>query len=373
MRANIFAAVTRWVVIIDLMASVAAADDVVATVLEGAAVTLTAEFDPAVGPFYYQWSKDGVILPDEQGPTLHLARVQMSDAGAYIVYVTNEGGTGTSPPAMLRVSALNPSRLSSFSLIAAGSPLIIGFTLSGESDATAPFLIRAAGPALEQFGVERFMRDPRLQVFDSAAAMAENDNWVDSPNLAAARSEVAAFAFSTGSLDSALVLNVGATSYAAQVSGSGGERGSALFELFHLTSTSTADYPRLRSISARVVVAPEDKTVIAGFTIRGTSPLRILARAIGPGLSPLGIDSPFEDPTLSLVRDKTVIAANDNWTDGNVATIADAVRQARAFPSTPGSTDAALVALLAPGSYTVHLGGISGPAGTALIELYELP
>lgn len=207
-------------------------------------------------------------------------------------------------------------------------------------------MIRAAGPALEQFGVETFMRDPKLQVFNSGTAVVDNDNWLDSPNLSAARSAVSAFAFATGSLDSALLLNVGAKSYTAQVSESGGAHRSALLELFDLTSTAAWETPRVVAISARVVISPDVQTVIPGFTIRGVSSLRIFARAIGPGVAHFGLTSPLEDPTLSLLRDKTVIAANDDWTEGNVVTLADADRQVGAIALAPGSRDAALFALL---------------------------
>jgi len=373
MRANVLFAVTRWLATIGFIVSVARAEEVIETVMEGSAVTLTAEFDPAVGPIYYQWSKDGVTLPDERGPTLRFAPVQISDAGAYIVYVSNAGGTANSAPALLRVSALNPSRLSHFSLIAAGSPLIIGFALGGGNAAATPFLIRAAGPALEQFGVETFMHDPKLQVFNTGAAIAENDNWLDSSNLTAARTKVAAFAFSTGSLDSALLLTVGAKSYTAQISESGGARSSALFELFDLGSTATPENPRLVNISARVVIAPDDPTVIAGFTIRGHSPLRILARAIGPTLASFGVSAPLPDPTLTLYRGQTVIAANDNWRDSGAIAMTAAARQAGAFELPLDSRDAALVGLLAPGSYTLRVGATGNIGGETLIELYELP
>jgi hypothetical protein len=44
-----------------------------------------------------------------------------------------------------------------------------------------------------------------------------------------------------------------------------------------------------------------------------------------------------------------------------------------AFALVPGSADAALLIHLAPGAYTVHLSGLGGTSGNALIEVYEVP
>jgi hypothetical protein len=52
------------------------------------------------------------------------------------------------------------------------------------------------------------------------------------------------------------------------------------------------------------------------------------------------------------------------------ATIAEAVG---AFPLGAASKDAALVVTLPPGSYTVHVSGVGGSTGVALVEVYLVP
>jgi pectate lyase len=59
-------------------------------------------------PFTYQWSKDGVEIPGATEAILPLPAVQESDAGTYVVVVTNAGGSATSDPATLTVNAVPP-------------------------------------------------------------------------------------------------------------------------------------------------------------------------------------------------------------------------------------------------------------------------
>mgnify|MGYP003339754500 CR=1 FL=1 len=54
-------------------------------------------------PFFYQWNKDGVPLPNQTNATLSLAAVQPSDAGGYSVTVTNLQGTTNSATGTLTV------------------------------------------------------------------------------------------------------------------------------------------------------------------------------------------------------------------------------------------------------------------------------
>lgn len=342
--------------------------------MEGTSVTLTAEFDPVVGPVQFRWSKDGVALPNQLGPSVRLSPVQISDAGSYTVEVSNTGGTAKSAPAALRVAAVNPSRISHFSLTAAGSPMIVGMGLTeGKTEASTPYLIRAAGPALEQFKISSFLRDPRLKVITAGAVLAENDNWISSPDQIAAQAAAQAFAFRSGSLDAALLLPLRSGNYTTQLSDPNGNRNLGMLELYDLSAAAHYHHPRLTTISARLLILPNEKVITAGFTIRGGASLRIMARAVGPGLSQLGVSNVLANPALALYRGTTVIASNDNWRDANVAMLDTAAQQAGAFALPRDSNDAALVTLLPPGYYTLRLENPENGGGIALFELYELP
>jgi len=363
-----------WFATAVTLASLARSDTgFVQTVKEGAQVTLSAEFDAGIGPFHFQWSKDGVTVPNENGPTLRLPSIRMSDAGTYVVYVSNSGGTANSQPARLRVKPESPGRLSNFAVIASEETLIMGFALAEGSDfQETPFLVRAAGPALEQFGITRFKNDPQLKIFRQSLLAAENDNWSDAA-IATAATSVQAFEFTAGSLDAAVILPLQATGYTAVVNAPEGNEGSALIELFELSTETDHRRPRLVNLSARVAVGSSDDTVIAGFTISGKSPVKILARAIGPSLRQFGVSDALTDPKLQLFRGSTLIGSNDDWRQGGALLIADAAREVGAFALPLNSLDSALMSLLPPGSYTLQLTGTTNLGGSALIELYEMP
>ena len=107
--------------------------------------------------------------------------------------------------------------------------------------------------------------------------------------------------------------------------------------------------------------------MIGGFIISGNSPRRVIVRALGPSLVGAGISDVLPDPTLDLrASDGSRIAFNDNWKDSQQAEI-----EATGIPP-PNDLEAAIVATLAPGSYTAILRGNAQASGIALLEIYDL-
>jgi hypothetical protein len=106
-----------------------------------------------------------------------------------------------------------------------------------------------------------------------------------------------------------------------------------------------------------------------GFVIGGTTPRRVLIRAIGPGLAPFGVTGVMANPTLAVFNGALQIGANDDWS-GDVAL--DATFAAvGAFGLPPASRDAALVVTLPPGAYTATVrGATAADAGEVLVEVY---
>ena len=74
------------------------------TVALGATVTLSAGAS-GTAPLSYQWKKNGASLAGKTGSTLSFAQAKASDAGSYIVEVTNSAGAITSRPATLTVQS----------------------------------------------------------------------------------------------------------------------------------------------------------------------------------------------------------------------------------------------------------------------------
>lgn len=257
---------------------------------------------------------------------------------------------------------------------AGGEPLIMGFAV-GAGPAPS-LLLRGVGPTLAGFGVGGVLADPVLTVFGpNSAVVAGNDDWGSAGNgvqISAAASQAGAFALPVASRDAAVLSNLGGAAYTVQLTGKSGAAGAALIEAYDLSSAGGA--APLVNLSARARAGAGAEALIAGFVVGGTSPQRLLVRAVGPTLSGFGVTGVLADPTLTVFRGATEITANDNW--WTAATAAQAMAAAAAtgaFPLGFESRDAALLVTLAPGAYSAVVSGVGGGAGAALVELYAVP
>jgi uncharacterized protein (DUF1800 family) len=258
--------------------------------------------------------------------------------------------------------------------------LTAGFVING----TAPkqVVIRAVGPTLgaAPFNVGGVLADPQLTVFgpnSSTTVAAANDNWAaaNAANFAA----VGAFALQANSRDAAVVATLQPGSYTAQVSGVGGTTGTAIVEVYEVGAPAG----RFANLSTRAQVGGTAGPLTPGFVITaGSGTRKVLIRAAGPALTPLGVTGVLANPTMTLRRTGTgggVVATNDNWSTqtgtGNTTTaeiLRLAFEQNGAFPFPPNSQDAALLLDLVPGNYTVEVTGVGNTAGVAIVELYDL-
>jgi hypothetical protein len=78
------------------------------------------------------------------------------------------------------------------------------------------------------------------------------------------------------------------------------------------------------------------------------------------------LPDPLADPAIDLYQGATLIMSNNNWKDSQEAEI-----EATGIPPT-NDLEAAIVATLAPGSYTAILRGNDGGTGNGLVEVYDL-
>ncbi len=248
--------------------------------------------------------------------------------------------------------------------------LTMGFVLaSGATPATSPLLVRAAGPALRAFGVSSALDAPRIEFHAGPARIAANDGWGGGDGLLAAFAQVGAFPFARGSRDSALLPpSLAAGSYSAVIAGPTG--GTVLAEVYDASLLSGRGSVSQRLVNLSVL-KDSSSPVIAGLTIAGDGPSTVLLRAVGPSLAGFGLRDVMGDPQLTLYRGANAIARNDNW--GGQPLVGAAGSRAGAFSLPATSRDAALVATLAPGSYTVHAADRTGASGQVLLEIYEVP
>lgn len=248
--------------------------------------------------------------------------------------------------------------------------LIVGVGIGGaNTSGSKAVLLRGVGPTLAAFGVAGTLPDPLMTVFSGPAQIAQNDDWTGGFDFAS----VGAFALAGNPVRDAAIFNpaLPAGSYSIQITGKGNATGIALAEIYDATPTAgfAVATPRLVNVSARTEVGTGDNILIAGFSIGGASPLRVLIRAVGPTLATFGVGGTLADPRLQIFRDTTQVAENDNWNASDAATF----ESVGAFRLAAGSRDAALVITLQPGTYTAQVSGANAGTGVALVEVYELP
>jgi hypothetical protein len=125
---------------------------------------------------------------------------------------------------------------------------------------------------------------------------------------------------------------------------------------------------RLVNLSTRVVVGVGDDVLIGGFIIQGEQLKKVILRAIGPSLTADGVTGALQDPRIEL-HDATgaLLDSNDNWQD---SLDAGEIIASTLAPSDP--REAAIVARLAPGDYTVIVSGVNNTSGVGLVEAYTL-
>lgn len=146
---------------------------------------------------------------------------------------------------------------------------------------------------------------------------------------------------------------------------------------FTVDDATTSD-ARLLNLSTRGRSLIGADALVPGFVLGGAGTKRLLIRAVGPTLANFGVPDVHADPSLTLKRFDGVsqsfvdVASNDDWSDSSdAATLTSLASTLGAFALDSGSADAAIVADLSPGSYTVVTGSPNGATGTAIVELYD--
>ena len=337
-------------------ASVLAVVPAAQTVAAGSTAIFSLAVSSEDAPLSYQWKNDGIDLPGATGPILTLPTVTAASAGSYVAFANTGAGWISTTPALLGVGAAdptNPSRLANLAVRArvGADPLVVGFSLGGAgTGGQKPLLIRGAGPSLVSL-IEDVLSDPQIAVFVGPLQVAENRDWAGDTAVSALTAQVSAFPFvAATSRDAALATTAVNGSYTAQLASSDGSQGMALAEIYDASPNFNGTTPRLTNVSARTDAGSGANTLIAGFTIAGSTAKVVLVRGVGPGLFQFGIGNAMVDPRLTLFRDETQIATNDNWYDApNALAIAASAPRVAAFALPVGSRDAAILISLPPG------------------------
>jgi len=126
--------------------------------------------------------------------------------------------------------------ISARGMVGTGSSIMTGgFVITGNTTETV--LIRAVGPSLASYGVTSVLAQPTLTVYNALGnPLASNSVWGGGSTLSSAMAQVGAFSLPTTSSDSAVIVTLPAGAYTVQVSGINGTSGTALLEIYELSS-----------------------------------------------------------------------------------------------------------------------------------------
>jgi len=159
--------------------------------------------------------------------------------GAYTAVISGASGdTGTALIEVYDVTEPGDSSrltdIASRAYVGTGTAnMIAGFYVGGSENKTV--LIRASGPALAlaPFNLTGVLPDPELQIYNGSTVFATNTGWGGDPLIESAAAAVGAFPWSDpSSNDAALLLTLPPGSYTAVVSGSNGDTGISLLEVY---------------------------------------------------------------------------------------------------------------------------------------------
>ena len=122
------------------------------------------------------------------------------------------------------------------------------------------------------------------------------------------------------------------------------------------------------NLSTRLNVGTGDNVLIGGFIVTGTDSKQVILRGLGPSLAVNGVPlaNRLADPAIDLYQGDILVMSNDNWKDSQQTEI-----EATGIAPTD-DLESAIIATLAPGSYTVVLHGNNGEIGNGLFEIYDL-
>lgn len=363
----------------------------------------------------YQWQLNGTNVPGATAGT-YTMMTGAADAGTYQVVVTDSGGSTTVAMGTLTLMASDARlmNLSARGMAGTGAnAMITGFVSAGDPSTTKNMLIRGMGPSLAgMMGgmTSGLLSNPMLTLYDGQSRPMGGDmGWTNAPTASGGSpvratlmpatmsmmTALGAFAPTSGSADSALMMSGPPGLYTAVINGANGMSGIALAECYDADALAGATNTgaRLINMSARANVGSGNNALIAGFVIgAGPSgnPITVLIRAMGPSLTALGMTGVLMNPTLTLYdANSKPIAANTGWTNlpsvstgptaspvhaGVEAATTSIMSRVGAFGPMAGSTDSAMVATLPPGSYSAVVTDGSGQnlTGIALVEVYEI-
>lgn len=170
------------------------------------------------------------------------------------------------------------------------------------------------------------------------------------------------------------VYDNGGPSVACRFLGMRAGEGAKLTHIFSSSAEATKEQA-LVNISTLARISSANDSVVTGFVISTSGSRNMLIRAIGPTLTAFGIGDALRQPQLALYHGDQLVATNEGWApddaaEGRLTAAFDRAGAFRLLETT--SRDAAMVASLGQGAYTVRVKSADGSTGSVLLEVYDI-
>ncbi len=240
--------------------------------------------------------------------------------------------------------------------------MIGGFIITGSQPKRV--IVRAIGPSLQAY-VSTPLDDPTLSLHDSTGTtIAANDDWMQSSQ----RTEIERTGIPPiDGRESAIIATLAPGAYTAVVAAKNDRTGIGLVEIYDLDVNSDSQLANISTRGSSSTGSSGDSSLIGGVIIGGGStPSKIVVRALGPSLTANGVTGALPDPILYLESRNGPTYTNDSWKTNQV--------QVEATGLAPrDDREAVIIQNLAPGAHTASVRPASGSSGgVALVEFYRL-
>lgn len=141
-----------------------------------------------------------------------------------------------------------------------------------------------------------------------------------------------------------------------------------LFDPNKIVPVSYAPQTPLINISTRGVIGSSEKQMIAGFSVSGTSPVRVALRTQGPGLTQYGVQNAAKSTHLRVYDStNTLLGENAGWKQS------PDWRLLQSLGLSPSNyNEAGIVLTLWPGTYTAVVSDDTGSGGVGIVEGFNI-
>lgn len=285
--------------------------------------------------------------------------------------IPDSNGTDTNGTLVTLPAAGDPASLlldiSTAGLVKTDAKMSGGFIIVGGS---MKVLVTAKGS--NELGVDT-LNNPRLEVVPLArdSVLGSNTDWATGSQV----SEITATGFMSAykDTDAALLLDLQAGAYLADVFTEDSDEGGALVEVFDMNAVNgVSNGSKLLDISTNATVlagSNPGQKMTAGFIIFSGTDKRVLVTA--KGSNETGVDQ-LNNPRMEIVpvARTSVSGSNNDW-KSNDATQVSAITKT-GFMTGYKDTDSALILTLTAGAYLVDVFSEDGDSGKALVEVFDV-